>query len=157
MRKGLCFALVWVVLVCALTGCSSGPAQVRYECFELSISLPQTFVDLSGEDFSQYDVLFSDGTVTLAGIREDKSLLPKDLSLEDFGQLVIHAHELDCQLQQNDGLTYFNYEAGAPAFTYTVGVWETEDAFWSVQTYCKSEDYAAVRKDMWQLLQSVCF
>ena len=155
MRKGLCFALVWVLLVCALTGCSTGPTETVYTCQELSVSLPNTFVEL-GSTFPQYDLILSDGTVTLAAIREDKARLP-ELTLQDFGLLVIHAHELDCQLLQYDGITCFNYEAGEPAFTYTVGIWETQDAFWSVQVYCKSEDYVTVREDMWQLLQTVTF
>ena len=155
MRKGICFPLVLALLVCALSGCGTGPAERVYTCHELTVTLPQTFVDLQ-ETLPQYDMVFSDGRITLAGIREEKALLPS-LTLEAFGQLVIQAHELDCQLLQSDGLTYFYYEAGEPAFTYTVGIWETDTAFWSVQTYCRAEDYAAVREDMWQLLKSVTF
>lgn len=155
MKKHLIFPILFL-LIC-LTGCSGKPAATEHRFEELRLSLPAAYVNLTGEKaFTEYDFLFSDGTVTLAGIREEKALLP-GFHLQSYGQLVIRAHRLDCQLLQSDGITYFNYEAGVPAFTYVVGLWETEDAFWSVQAYCKSEDYAASREAMWQLLQSVTF
>ena len=151
--KRLIALLMALMCLCSLSACSAKEATFTIQ--DLSLSVPASFIPLHGDPaFADYDFLFSDGKVTVAGIREDKALLP-ELTLETFGQLVIHAHELDCQLLESDGITFFNYEAGDPAFTYTVSVWETENAFWSVQTYCKSEDYAAVREDMWQLLRSV--
>ena len=154
MKTGLILALALALALCTLTGCGAEPVQLTYTSGELTLQLDRSFVDLGQNE--AYDLLCGNGTVTLAAIREDKSRLPA-LTLQEFGHLVIQAHGLDCQLLQLDGITCFNYEAGDPAFTYTVGVWETENAFWSVQTYCPSEAYAAVRESMWQILQSVTF
>lgn len=151
--KRLIVLLMALMCLCSLSACGAKEATLTFA--DLSVSVPASFVALHEEPaFADYDFIFSDGRMTLAGIREEKTLLP-ELTLETFGQLVIHTHDLDCQLLQSDGITYFNYEAGSPAFTYTVGIWETKDAFWTVQTYCKSDDYAAVREEMWQLLRSV--
>lgn len=145
----ICFA--WI------SGCGAKETAATHSFQELSITLPVEALDL-GTD-ADCDFRFACGVVTVSGIREDRESLRQagiDPDLYQYTDLLIRAHGLDCQRLQTDGITYFNYEAGAPqAFTYVVTVWETENSFWTVQAYCRSEDYAAVKDAMWQYLRSV--
>ena len=56
-------------------------------------------------------------------------------------------------LSEKDGICYFSYASGA--FTYVVTLWETEDAFWTVQAYCPTADYDSVKDDIWEILSSI--
>ena len=160
MKKCLALMLVAVLIAGCFPGCAAvnTASPVSYTFQELTIRLPMAFVPLN-DAFAEYDFIFGDGKVTLAGIREDRSQLQAlglASSLEEYSAQLIRAHGLDCQMLQENGITYFNYEAGEePPFIYIVSVWETPEAFWVVQAYCLSEDYAAVKDAMWQYLSSV--
>ena len=156
MKRLLALLLVLTICIATVSGCSAKEKFASHTYGDLTISLPVNAVDLSAQ-YSDFDFLFGCGLVTVGGIREDRALLQAHGidTVQQFTELLIHAHQLECQPLKTDGITYFNYEAGQPQqFTYVVTVWETADAFWSVQAYCRAEDYATVRDIMWQYLRS---
>ena len=56
-------------------------------------------------------------------------------------------------MEEKEGIRTFSYESGE--FTYVVTLWETEEAFWTVQAYCPTADYGDVKGDIWEILSSV--
>ena len=112
---------------------------------------------LSDEDFAKgLDFVFGLDPIAVNGLREDKSVFEAyglALDLETYGNLLRSSNNVTDELAQKDGIWTFTYEASG--YTYVVTLWETQDAFWTVQAYCPSEDYNSVKDKMWELLSSV--
>ena len=154
MRK-----LTLLLLVCALclAACGPEPAAPSYAFDDLSIQIPEDYINLSDEEFaSGLDFVFGLDPIAINGLREEKATFEAyglSLDLESYGNFVILANNLSATLEQKDGIHTFSYESDG--FTYVTTIWETEDAFWTVQAYCPSENYAKAKKDMWNILSSV--
>ena len=157
MKKWIALLLALVLCAGVLPGCGEKEEAVPHTYEDLTISLPADFIDLSGEDFAQ-DLTFIQGLDPIAvnGLREEKATFAAyglELDLQRYGQLVLLSNNVSGKLEQKDGIWTFSYEAGG--YTYLVTLWETEEAFWTVQAYCPVDDYSKVQKDMWEILSSV--
>ena len=156
IRRISLLILSLLLLAGSLNGCSA--QHWRYE--ELSFTLPSSFQNCSGETYAaEFDFLFDNGTVAIAGIRETRQALSwfGELDAQQYTDLVLRINELSCEPVQKDGLWCFTYEAvshGVP-MTYLCAVHEAKQSFWQVQAYCASADFAAQEKDMWQWLLSM--
>ena len=154
MRK--LFALILVLSLC-LTGCSTKSAAPSYAFDDLSIQIPEDYINLTDEDFAaDLAFVFGKDPIAVNGLREEKATFEAyglDLDLQSYGSFVILANNVSAALEQKDGIYTFSYASGD--FTYVVTVWETETAFWTVQAYCPNEDYGSVKGEMWEILSSV--
>ena len=154
MRK-----LILLLLVCSLclAACSAEEATAPHAYEDLTIQIPTGYIDLSGEAFAtELDFVFGLDPIAVNGLREEKATFEAyglNLDLESYGKFVILANNISATLEQKDGIHTFSYESGG--FTYVTTIWETEDAFWTVQAYCPTKNYAKVKKDMWNILSSV--
>ena len=154
MRK-----LVLLLLVCALclSACGAETATAVHTYEDLSISIPVDYVDLTGEEFAaNLDFVFGLDPIAINGLREEKATFEAyglEVDLARYGSLLIAANNLSRQLSEKDGIPTFSYTSGD--MTYVVTLWETEDAFWTVQGYCPTENYAKVKNEMWKILSSV--
>ena len=151
------FLLLLVVLALCLAACGADAQPVSHTYEDLTIQIPEDFIDLSGEEFAA-DLAFVFGLDPIAvnGLRENKSTFEAyglNLDLESYGKFILKSNNVSSQLQQKDGILTFTYASGE--FTYVVTLHETEEAFWTVQAYCPTEDYAKVKKDIWTILSSV--
>ena len=161
MKKLLCVVLAFCLCL-GLCACGQKDvASVSHTFEDLTISLPENFIDLSGEDFAT-GLAFLQGLDPIAvnGLREEKAVFAQyglELDLERYAKLVIMANNLSVQPQETDGILSFTYEATTEgvSYTYVVTVWETEAAFWTVQAYCPTADYSEVHDQMWEILSSV--
>ena len=156
MRRLLTLTLSLLLLIGACTGCSS--QHWRYE--ELSFTLPGEFQNRSGESYAaEFDFLFDNGTVAVAGIRETKQALA-DLAVADaadYTRLLIEHNGLTCQPEEKSGIRCFSYEAlsGGTPMTYICAVYEAPQSFWQVQAYCTTADFPAQEDAMWQWILSM--
>ena len=128
---------------------------------ELTIYLPEEFVDLSEESYAaEFDFLYQNSAVAVAGIREAKATLPVldgPPTVQYYAEMLMDHNDLPGRPEQKDGIWYFSYEAvsaGTP-MTYICAVYDCVDCFWLVQTYCRSEAFPAQQAHMWQYLSSV--
>ena len=156
MRRAFSLALSLLLLVGSLAGCSA--QHWRYE--ELSFTLPSDFQNRSAEGYAaDFDFLFENGTVAIAGIRETKHALSGFGNLDDaaYAQLVIQYNGLTCESFQKGDLLCFRYEAvsGGIPMTYLCAVYEAENSFWQVQAYCATADLPAQEQTMWGLITSM--
>ena len=156
MKRILSLILVLALSIGILSGC--GVKETTAHTYEdLTISIPTDFIDLTGDDFAEgLAFVFGLDPIAVNGLREEKATFEAyglDLDLQGYGSFILKANKVSSKLQQNDGYLSFSYTAGD--YTYIVTLWETEDAFWTVQAYCPTADYAKAEKDMWKILKSV--
>ncbi len=157
IRRIFALLLSLILALALFTGCSA--QHWRYE--ELSFTLPGDFQNLDSESYAEdFDFLFDDGTVAIAGIRETKAAVTAafgQISAEQYARLVIEGNELTCTPVQKNGLWCFSYEAvsnGTP-MTYICAIHEAENSFWQVQAYCATADFAAQQDTMWTLITAM--
>ena len=149
--------LLLVVLSLCLSGCRAKETSAPHTCQELTIRIPTDYIDLSGESFAEgLDFVFGLDPVAINGLREAKETFAAyglELDLQTYGELLMESNNVSSQLDQKDGIWHFSYTSGD--FTYVVTLWETEEAFWTVQAYCPTADYDSVKDNIWEILSSV--
>ena len=149
------FALMLAVLL-LLSGCSSTR---KFTTEGLTLTLPKAFQDLSREHYGENATFFYGyGDRFLLGVKEDKDEIYKhypNISLLEFGTVVIQAHGLSCKLTQKDGFYCFRYTSNG--ITYLAIVLESDDAFWTVQAYCPEEKFTEVQDSLWTYLTTARF
>ena len=155
MRKHFVLLLALVLCITLLSGCSAKETTAPHSHQDLTLRLPLAFLDLSTREYAaQYDFLYGLDPIIVSGLRDEKSLFDgSDLDLQTYGKLVLAVNGLDCALTETDGIRYFTYETGG--YTYVVTLWETTEAFWTVQAYCPTENYSRVSDQMWEILCSI--
>ena len=163
MRKSLAVLPAFLLIFSLLTGCGSTEESSTFTYGDLSITLPADFSDLSQKSYgSGYTFLFGSSEMTILGIKEEKSELFKDIpdmTLAQYGRLLIQLNGYDCDLTQRDGRYTFSYTADLPGqegeYAYTAVLYETGDAFWVLQCYCPGETVSQNRERIWDLLCAV--
>ncbi len=149
----LCLALCLALL----TGCQKGETFV---CEDLTLQLPEGYLDLQ-EDTGDTDADFLLGRdqVVIKGIAEDKAPLQEasDMTLQDYGELLLEANGLTCSLEQDGELYRFTYEASVDGVSYAYAgiVWEGDVHYWTVQIYCPAEVFTGKQQEIQQILDSV--
>ena len=154
MKKAL---LLLLILCMCMSGCGADIATAPHSFQDLTIQIPVDYIDLSDEEFAQdLSFLFGKDPIALNGHREEKALFAAyglELDLQRYGDLLMKSNNVTSQLSEKDGILHFSYASGD--FTYVVTLWETKEAFWTVQAYCPTQDYSKVQKDIWNILSSV--
>ena len=149
--------LLLLVLGLFLTGCSPESAAPSYAFEDLSIQIPEDYINLSDEAFAaDLDFVFGLDPIGVNGLREKKATFEAyglELDLEGYSKFLMMSNNVSSELVQTDGIWNFTYTADG--FTYVVTLWETQEAFWMVQAYCPTENYAKAKKDMWNILSSI--
>ena len=161
MKRIVCLLLT-LCLCLGLCACGKEEAAAVVHTYEdLSIRLPADFIDLTGEDYAA-DLTFLQGLDPIAvnGLREEKAVFAShglELDLARYAKLVVLSNNLSVQPESNEGFYSFTYEATAEgvSYTYVVTLWETAEAFWTVQAYCPTAEYNNVSGEIWEILSSV--
>jgi len=154
MRKLILLLLAFSL---CLAACGAEETTVPHTFDDLTLQIPQDFIDLSDEDFAKgLDFVFGLDPIAVNGLREEKATFEAYglvLDLQTYGNLLRASNNVTDDLAQKDGIWTFTYEASG--YTYVVTLWETQEAFWTVQAYCPSKNYGSVKDKMWELLSSV--
>ena len=154
MKKLVVLLLVFAL---CLTACGESVPMVAHTHEDLTISIPENYIDLSEDEFAQsLGFVYGLDPIAVNGLREPKETFTAyglELDAQRYGEFVIMANKVSAKVKETDGILNFSYESGG--YTYVVTVWETEEAFWTVQAYCPTENYNKVKNDMWEILSSV--
>ena len=149
--------ILLVILSLCLTGCGGKADAVFRNFTDLSIEIPEDYLDLSKESFAvDLDFIFGKDPITVSGYAEEKEAFLEyglELDLQDYGELLMASNKVESQLTEKNGIYCFTYTAGE--FTYLVTLWETESSFWTVQAYCMTKEYSKVEDEIWKILSSV--
>ena len=136
--KRLISVFLAAVLLLSLAGCSRTKS---YTCQELTMEIPSSFQDHSGEESTQkYTFTVSDDDLVIFGLREAFTDFPDGgpKTLEEYSQLILTANDTQSQLQSREGkqYVYFTFEKtlNNKQYRYIAAMFQAKDAFWLVQT-----------------------
>ena len=143
-----------------LLGGASGTAESQtFACQDLRITLTEDFVPAEAEG---YTACYSAGDTAVFVLREDFSAMEgfEELSLADYGAMVLANNGLQGTVKEDGGLTTFEAfaaDAAGTEFYYYCGLYKGSDAFWMVQitTAAQKPEKAAAQYRQW--LESVTF
>ncbi len=129
---------------------------------EMEITLTDSFEEVETEGFLASYFTDDIGVLVLKESVEDLEGLGIE-TLDDYGELALQANGLDSsiQLQELEGITYFEYEAydetSDEDFYYFVPIYKSADAYWILQftSYIDDADYFADDFFLWA--ESVTF
>ena len=157
MKRSISLLLIFLLCIGLLAGCKEDTAAISYQFEDLTIQIPEDYINLSEEDIAEGLVfVFGQDPIAINGLREEKALFEAyglDLDLQTYANLICKSNNLASAPEQKNGIWTFTYESGE--LTYVVTLWETEDAYWMVQAYCPTTDYSNVKNAIWDILSSV--
>ena len=157
MRKHFVLLLALVLCITLLSGCGAKETTAPHTYEDLTIRLPIEFLDLSQASYAaEYDFMWGLDPVIVSGLRDEKARFETaglDLSLEDYGTLILQSNGVSSSLYHTEELLHATYEKSE--YIYVVTFWETKNAFWTVQAYCPQEDYQQVIPQIQEILSSV--
>lgn len=135
------------------------PPRQSFERAGISLELPENFRDYSEYPMSQeYEFLYASDFVGIFAIQESKDTVNEAVTtLETY--CTYQASVLSGEAAQNAGIwtiTYQDLTQNEPQ-TYICAVYETEDAYWTVKSYCPSDLYETYKEAMLSYVTAVTF
>ena len=132
MKKIIISLLLSAVLL--LAGCAA--KHKTFSANGLSITLTE---DFENSGYSSYSAAYASDDVFAVTLKEDFvyfETLPA--SLTEYAEILRDANNLDADITENDGLVYYTYDiydidTQELYRIFYVFVYQTDDAFWSVQ------------------------
>lgn len=158
MRKVVSLVVAFVMMLGLLCSCASAQ---QFTKDGLTITLRSTFQDESASPYAEdMSFLYTSRSCAVMGVKDDRAQLEAllgELTLEEYGSLIIELNELGGTMSQREGLWTFTYTATVDNvdYTYLSAVYETDANFWTVQVYCASDDYAKLADTMFGYLKTV--
>ncbi len=155
MKKySLVCLLLCAVLLCAAACGSAEPKTFTKE--GMSITLTSDFRESAQEGFT---VCYDSRKLAVLALKESYDLFASmgDITLEEYGQLVLSANSLDSSLETENGLTFFSHDkyVNNTYYTYHCFVFQGTDAFWLVQFACKTGDAEALKDTIFSYAKSI--
>lgn len=124
----------------------------------MSITLTESF---RPADYDGYDVSYESTNAIMFALREDFTDMEGfgELTLEEYGQLVIDSNELKTPLNTQNGLVSCSYSqtVDGDSFQYFVYFFKTDDAFWMVQFATELADGPLYQPQINEWAQSIRF
>ena len=147
---------VCLLVILFLFGCSA-PKDSQVSCKDLTLTLPEAYLDLSGEPYAEdTDFLYGRDQLIVLGLGEKKSDL--DIyTLDAYTAQVLNGNALACALETVGNSYRFTYEApvGDTRYSYVTGTYESPEYFWVVQCYCPTQYLETYRQEISAILDSV--
>lgn len=158
MRKRGVLALLLAVVIIVSAGCDLlGAKEQVFSKEGLTLTLTSRFKEA---DYEDYTVSYESPTVLVLALREAKSDFINDqMNLDEYGELLIEANDLDSSLEHRDGLTCLTYtytdDSSDETFTYFTAIYEGDEDFWVVQFVSTEAMYKNLESDFVTYAQSV--
>jgi hypothetical protein len=149
-------------MLLALTGCPlGGAAEKTFTRDGLTITLTDEFTEK--DDLDGQTVYFEALRYIATALKEEFSMFEEfgidagNMSIDEYAELVVEVNGFNTSVVKKDGLTTFKYEAsvGGQDFTYFATVHKSADAFWLVQFFCETKNYASFESKFIEWAKSV--
>lgn len=149
-----------------LTGCGgedTGPAAAEFTQSGLTMTLTEEF---GAKQYPTYTACYVTESLAVFTLKEelgmfDPSLITGSSTPADYADLVWRANGLGdgMELQQGDGLTWFEYTryVNGRNHTYRVYAFKAPDAFWTVQFAAFTEDFSELADSIHEYAKTVRF
>ena len=128
---------------------------VHFDTEEVSFVLPGDFTDFTDSPFGQrYDFAYACDFVGVVGISQEKN---QEADLAAYA--AAYAAEKGSEAVQKDGfwsVTYEDLTQNEPQ-TFVCAFYETENKYWTVESYCPSILFENYAEDMWSYVISAKF
>lgn len=158
-------AAIVIGLVGGFIGGTRAVSTVKPKTFSeegLSITLTNEF---SEAGLGNYTASYGSSEAVVLTLKESFTLMEglEDYTLAEYGELIIEANGMagSVMLQERDGLPYFTYKYTNPetkdVFDYTIVLFKSDDAFWSVQFATPESKSEAYEQHIFQWAASVTF
>ena len=130
-----------------------------YTYEEITVQVPAELKEdaatIAGTGFS---FCLSSNSIVVVGLCEDVSSLGKDLTVEEYVDLMIQVNGLNATLEEHNGRTVFVYTAEVGVeFTYMGCSYKVGDEVWTVQAYTHSTAYDKYRDTLIEIVTSAKF
>ena len=132
----------------------------------MSITLTENFVENEYYGFTAY---YDTEDAQVYVMKESFSLLkendqPTNISTKAYAEIMLKTQELDAEVFEKDGLTYFYYEKDVLGYSdvyvrnsYYAVAYKTDDAFWLFQFACEKSLYDEYEEKFVEWAKSVEF
>lgn len=157
LKASLVLCLIFVMLVCTLTGCTPNPK--NFSTTKITITLDDSFEQYSSDNFDLYikseDVGFSAKEETAQELEMAGYEL---ISLSDYANEILALNgSKNIKLQQRDDYYYFvtSQTANGAKYTYIHCMFEGDDSFWVCQFVFKSKDHKRLADDVFAWADSI--
>lgn len=161
-KAGICLV---ILAAAAMLFCSCSPKKVTFYKDGMSITLTDEFTEGKYYDMTAY---YDSENATVSAFKEEFSLLEEkgessDMSLHEYAELLMKSAEIDAEIENKDGLTYFIYEKTIDfelykiKYVYFSVIYKSSDAFWLFQFACEKDLYEDCCKEFVKWAQSVKF
>lgn len=162
MKKIICVLAVAVMLLSLLSGCNmlwdvAGSTAKTYSTDDLTLELPANMMDLKGDDFEEYDMVYANdkfGIFLLKEPREDFADYDPDLDVQGYAELMTEASrevsDAEPVLSRSAaGNPVITYEAtvDGETFSYYTVLLGNDEAFFSLQFYCGKDKFEELLAD----------
>lgn len=179
-KRSIALLLIAVIVCSAFAGCGKSPANAEdptqegsggkhivfaeptYETFsveEMELKLPDRFQRQDTDSLIQ----FVDDNYAVLLMREAFDLYPvlKHMTIEEYGEAILEASDIDADIEMIDGLYCFEYEALAldrtTKYNYFVVLYKSKQAFWVVQFGSVFWNASAMRSEFIKWAKMITF
>ena len=131
----------------------------EFSNYGMTVTLTNEF---SAQEYERFTTSYVSQKAIMLSLKEEFYLMEgfENYTLEQYANLVIKNNGIDSsELKENDGLTWFEYEAEneKEKYKYFAFVYKTNDAFWIVQFATKVEDSNEYEPKIMEWAKSVSF
>jgi hypothetical protein len=161
--KKISLLLAVLMLTLALASCGLIGGEKTFTVDGLSITVKGMFSEQNQLN-SEYDLILISPQAGVMILKEtfaefEEAKLDTDMSAKEYAEIVMKGNSLTGAPTEEDGLTYFTYTAKSDGteFTYVGYCFRSTDAYWLVQIYCATSDFASMKADFNTWAKSVTF
>lgn len=161
-RKGIIVFVICIalgVVIGLLPSILSKPEAKTFTSDGMTITLTDEF---KKEYFDNFTVCYTSKKSAVIALREgfyDYGVDCSHYTLEEYGDLLFEANDLDCELKRTDGLTYFEYSrvSEGEEFGYFAVIFKADDAFWMVQFSAEQKNMEKYKPDFIEWAKTIEF
>ena len=157
----LSYAILFLVLLFAILFISGRGAKPQtFSANGLSITLTEDFEESA---YGAYATAYQSKDVFAVTLKEELIYFEEiPSSLTEYAEILRDANNLDADITENDGLVYYTYDiydidTQELYRIFYVFVYQTDDAFWSVQFAVNADANEKQRENIFTYAKSVCF
>ena len=140
--------LALVLVLAVLAGCSGKKETVTYTSRNLSMTVPASMQDVSGQpEYSDFTFTLDSEDMAIFGMQESFLEYPvlKGYTLQSYTELIITGNGLDTAVETRKGENYlyftFSHELQGKEYKYLTATFFSADGFWMLQLSAPGDKY----------------